>query len=93
MKASGVVLTAVSSLLLTACGGDSSSFAVGGGGGTGPTESISLECSIPTSEIFAAATRDAIPSLTNPELAGSTAVLMTANDRVLGVVVNGEARA
>ena len=93
MKASGVVLTAVSSLLLTACGGDSSSFPVGGGGGTGPTESISLECSIPTSEIFAAAARDAIPSLTNPELAGSTAVFMTDNDRVLGVVVNGEARA
>jgi len=82
VKASRVVLTAVISLLLTACGG-----------GKEPVETISLVCSIPTDELFVAATRDAIPSLTNPEVAGSPASFMEHNDRVLGVVVNGEPRA
>lgn len=83
MKASLVLLTAASSLLLTACGG----------GSDGPVDTISLDCSIPTDEIFAAASRDAIPSLTDPEVAGSFASFMEDDDRVLGVVVNGEARA
>jgi len=83
MKASRVALTAVSSLLLTACSGI----------GDPPVDTISLDCSIPTDELFAAATRDAIPSLTNPEVVGSIASFMEDDDRVLGVVVNGEARA
>jgi len=58
MKASRVLLTAVSSLLLTACGGDIDE----------PREPMTLVCSIPTDELFAAAARDAIPSLTNPEV-------------------------
>lgn len=80
MKASRVVLTAASSLFLTACGG-------------GPVNTNSLVCSIPTDELFAAAARDAIPSLTNPEVTGPLAHFMRDNHRVLGVVVNGEARA
>ena len=83
MKASRVVLTAVSSLILTACGGVSNE----------PVEPITLVCSIPTDELFAAAARDAIPALTNPEVTGSLASFMEDDDRVLGVVVNGESRA
>lgn len=83
MKASRVVFAAASSMLLTACGS----------GGTETLETISLDCSIPTDEIFAAASRDAIPSLTDPEVAGANASFMEDDDRVLGVVVNGEARA
>lgn len=83
MKASRVVLTAVSSLLLTACGG----------GSNDPVNTITFVCSIPTDELFAAAARDAIPSVTNPEVVGSLASFMEDDDRVLGVVVNGEPRA
>lgn len=85
MKAPRVVLTAVSSLLLTACGGGVVS--------NEPEETISLECSIPEDELFAAAARGAIPSLTNPEVTGSLASFIKDDDRVLGVVVNGEPRA
>ena len=66
MKASRVVLTAVSSLLLTACGGDSNE-SVG---------TITIVCTIPTDELFAAAARDAIPSLTNPDVEGPLASFM-----------------
>ncbi len=83
MKASRVVLTAASSLFLTACGGGSNE----------PVNPISLDCSIPTDELFVGAARDAIPSLTNPEVTRSPASFIQDDARVLGVVVNGESRA
>ena len=58
-------------------------------------EPIQLVCTIPTDDIFAgAAGRDAIPALSDPEIARATsAAFMRDSDRVLGVEINGEARA
>ncbi len=82
MKSSRVLLTALSSTVLAACGG-----------GDDIIEPPNLDCSIPTTEIFSAASRDAIPAITLPEVVGANASFMEPDDRVLGVVVNGEARA
>jgi hypothetical protein len=81
MQAHRIALPVLGSLLLTACGGDA------------PVDPNALQCTIPADELFAAATRDAIPSLTTPEVAQADASFMEDTDRVLGVVVNGEARA
>ena len=51
------------------------------------------ECTIPTSAIFSGAGRDRIPALTQPEALGPDASGIADGERVLGVVVNGEARA
>ena len=64
--------------------------------GSGPTEpdpNATLVCNIPTGKIFSVLTRDAIPSLTNPDVARSEESLMGNSERVLGLVVGGEARA
>lgn len=53
-----------------------------------------LSCTVPVEELFSAATRDAIPALTNPEIAtAGDGSFLSDSDRVLGVVVNGAARA
>ena len=68
-------------------------------GGSGPTEpidrGIDTAClaSFPEDELFAAATRGAIPALDRPELAGTSASFIRDTDRVLGVEIDGEARA
>lgn len=74
-------------LVVTACGTPS---APGDDGG----ETLEITCSIPTSEIFRGALRDAIPALTDPALVRPEtpgAVLWSDDDRVVGVVVGGEA--
>ena len=68
----------------------------GTSGGTGPTDAdpnSNLVCNIPTDLFFSSLSRDAIPSLTNPDVGPAAESLMGADDRVLGLVVGGEARA
>ena len=85
MRSSLSYIAAASTLILSACGD---------GTGTGPPPQEDLVCTIPTDQIFAAASRDAIPSLTTPEFTtASNDGFLFNEDRVLGVVVNGEARA
>ena len=65
-------------------------------GGTGPTDpdpNDNLVCNIPTDLFFSSLARDAIPSLTNPDVGPAAASVMGVDDRVLGLVVGGEARA
>ncbi len=51
-------------------------------------------CTIPTDQIvFGGVTRDGIPALTNPEIGPAREAFLASEDRVLGMVVNGEARA
>jgi hypothetical protein len=80
MKATRVAFSAATSLLFAACGNDT-------------IEPASLNCSIPEEEIFAAASRNAIPALTTPEVAPAELAFLQPDDRVLGVVVDGAARA
>ena len=64
------------------------------GCGHGPLD-FELNCTVPTSSIFdGGVARDAIPALTNPEVVPAAgATFLAATDRVLGLVINGEARA
>lgn len=73
---------ALSGLLLAACSND-----------TGPEGGI--QCSIPAGEIIdGGVSRDGIPALTSPTvISASEATYLLPNDRVLGFVANGEARA
>lgn len=66
---------------------------VGCGSAAEPGTSPELDCSFATNALFAGASRNAIPSLTLPEITGANASFMRDSDRVLGVVVNGAARA
>lgn len=52
-----------------------------------------LDCALDPEALFIGTTRDAIPALTTPEIAGANASFMRDEDRVLGVVQNGAARA
>ncbi len=82
MKSCRLLFTALGSAVLTACGGNNI------------IDPRDLVCSIPTDEILSGGvSRDAIPAITRPEVAGANASFMKPDDRVLGVVVNGEARA
>ncbi len=81
MRSSRLLFMALSSALLTACGGSD------------VIDPRDLDCSIPTFEMFSAASRDAIPAITMPEVVGANASFIQPDDRVLGVVVNGAARA
>ena len=81
MQTHRVALPVLGTLLLAACGGD------------GLVETAGLECTIPSNELFAAAARNAIPALTTPEVAPAADSPLEDSDRVLGVVVDGEARA
>ncbi len=88
MKTAQRFLTAGAVALSAACRGDSTE------PGSGPAQ-IDLQCIIPSEEIFSGGvSRDGIPALTNPDAVGaSQASFLTNSDRVLGIVVNGEARA
>jgi hypothetical protein len=62
----------------------------GGDGGNSPT----LQCSVPTSKIFDGGVgRDGIPALTNPLLGDADVGVVRGDDRVLGLVIDGAARA
>jgi hypothetical protein len=54
---------------------------------------MSCVAGFPDDQLFAAASRGAIPALDRPEVAGVEASFMQDSDRLLGVVMNGEARA
>ncbi|MCZ6915862.1 MAG: DUF3179 domain-containing protein [Gemmatimonadetes bacterium] len=85
MRSSLTLAATASTLFLAACGD---------GGTTEPPPGEELVCTIPTNQIFAALARDAIPSLTTPEFTTvANAGFLFGEDRVLGVEINGEARA
>ncbi len=72
-----------------ACGGDSTA--------SSSTQSVgaNLQCVVPNDEIFSGGVaRDGIPALTNPSVApASQPNVFSDGTRVLGIVVNGKARA
>ena len=87
MNSSRILLTTASAVLLAACGGSDT---------TDPTiDPMEAFCLVgfPEDEFFAATARGAIPALDQPEVAGSHASFMIDTDRILGVEINGEARA
>lgn len=62
--------------------------------GTTPDPPSSLSCSIPQTQVFVGAARDAIPALTNPEMAGvgeTGTSLWQDSDRVVGFVLDDQA--
>lgn len=87
MRPYRTLLSTAATVFLAACGG------------SGPTKpidrGIDTAClaSFPEDELFAAASRGAIPALDRPELAGTSASFIQDTDRVLGVEIDGEARA
>ena len=85
MTQSTIFITAAAAALVTACG-DSSA-------GSGPE--FDLSCVVPSAEVFdGGVARDGIPALTNPEITTATqGSFLGDTDRVLGLVVNGAARA
>ncbi|MFQ5703632.1 MAG: DUF3179 domain-containing protein [Gemmatimonadales bacterium] len=80
----------LSALLAAACGG-------GDGGGGNPTDpgGFSADCTVPQNAIFdGGVARDAIPALTTPEVVpAANGGFLSDTARVLGMVVNGQARA
>lgn len=86
MTTSRILLATAGTVLLASCGGD-----------TGPPIANPMEMScvagFPDTQLFAAASQGAIPALDRPEVAGVDASFMQGTDRLLGVVMNGEARA
>ena len=65
----------------------------GGGDGDGG-DSPTLQCSVPTSKVFDGGVgRDGISALTNPRLGGADVGVVRGDDRVLGLVIDGAARA
>ena len=78
-------LAAAVGALLTGCLGD-----------TLGTDEFSRDCSIPADRIFSSGVlRDGIPALTFPEIIfpGETAGIVSDAERILGVEINGKARA
>ena len=87
MKSSRILFTMASTALVGACGSATT---------PPPIDTGELQCvaSLPVDELFAAAARGAIPALEHPEVvAADIAVFMRNTDRVLGVEIDGEARA
>lgn len=80
-------LSSAATVLLVACSGLDTTEPMDRG--------IDTAClaSFPEDELFAAATRGAIPELDRPELAGTSASFMHDTDRVMGIEIDGEARA
>lgn len=77
------VLAAAGTAVLVGCGGFS---------GTFPTDD--LDCTIPGGQILSGGvSRDGIPALTNPDIGPAQGASLASIERVLGLVVNGEARA
>ena len=78
------ILAAAGALAATACSG-----------GSGPLESdFDLTCSIPSDMIVSGGVaRDGIPALSDPDWVIADRSILPDNERVLGMVVNGEARA
>lgn len=88
MRSSRILITTASTVLLTACGfGSDTAEAT-----IDPMEGACV-VGFPEDELFAAASRGAIPALDRPEVVGAQALFMVDTDRVLGVEINGEARA
>ena len=84
------LLASAATATLIGCSGGSD----GGSGPTEPDPNANLVCNISTDKIFNGGVgRDGIPSLTNPDVAPSEESLMGNSERVLGLVVGGEARA
>ena len=54
---------------------------------------FTADCNLFSSHLAAGQNRDAIPALTLPQNVSANASFMQPDDRVLGVVVNGQARA
>jgi hypothetical protein len=86
MKPKRVFRATVSSALLVACGGADPADPV-------VEEESSCLAAFPESQFFAATSRGAIPALDLPEVVGTDASFMRDADRVLGVEINGAARA
>ncbi len=87
MRSSRILLSTAATVLLAACSGSET---------TQPIDKpIDMAClaSFSEDELFAAATRGAIPALDRPELAGASASFIQDMDRVLGIEIDGEARA
>ena len=84
-----VLAPAATAVALLGCSGTSD------GGLTDPPDpNNSLVCSIPSDKIFSGGVaRDGIPALTNPEVGPADQSVMGDEDRVLGLVVGGQARA
>ncbi len=80
------VVATAGTVVLAACSGTGEPPPVDGG-------ELMCVAGFDRDELFAAASRNAIPSLLRPEVVGVEASFMRDTDRILGVVVNGEARA
>ena len=88
MRSSRTLLSTAATVLLAACGGsDTTTQPI-----DEPMDQLCL-AGFPEAEIFAAATRGAIPALELPELASASASFIQDTDRVLGIEIDGEARA
>ncbi len=90
MNTSRRYLAVAATVCLAACGDSSSD---PGAGAVESREGLACVGDFAQGELFAAAARDAIPSLTHPRVIGAHAPFMLDGDRVLGVVINGEPRA
>jgi len=85
-----VSLVAPAVVVLLGCSGTSD----GGPGPTDPDPNKSLVCTIPTDKIVSGGVaRDGIPALTNPQVGRAEGSVMGDEERVLGLVVGGQARA
>ena len=90
MNTSCRFLATAGTVFLAACSGDPN---VPLGGAYNGDQSNLCVGNFAQSELFAAAARGAIPALNRPELDGAQAPFMLDDDRILGVVINGEPRA
>ena len=89
-----LIAPAAAAMALLGCSGSTD-------GGTGPRDppdptdpSSSLVCTISSDKIFSGGVaRDGIPALNNPEVAPGDQSFMGDDERVLGLVVSGQARA
>ncbi len=87
MRSQIIWLTLLATLPTSACSFVSSD-------SNGDFDAGSLSCSIPTSQIFdGGPPRDGIPSLQRPTVTTADEAAFSSSTRVLGVLVNGEARA
>ena len=86
MRSAAITIALSSTLAGVAC--------LDGGVADGGDNTFDAECSIPTSAIFNGGPgRDGIAALTNPEALSPPQSGIADHERVLGVIVNGEARA